>query len=215
MHTHTAQKRWLSSTNAADHMGTYDSYNKNAHQEIQRGEGNQKGMAYLVLGGSKFIYASAARLAVLKLLDTMNASADVLALASLEVNLNGIEPGSAITVKWRGKPVWIVRRTEEQVEQLNIFENDILQDPESVASEQPKFAQNAWRSDKSEYLVLVGICTHLGCIPLGNKGDYNGWFCPCHGSHYDTSGRIRKGPAPTNLEIPDYVFLDDNTIKIG
>ena len=208
-------------------MGTYDSYNKNAHQEIQRGEGNQKGMAYLVLGGSKFIYASAARLAVLKLLDTMNASADVLALASLEVNLNGIEPGSAITVKWRGKPVFIRRRTEAEISQAVNDDSAELRDPETDVSVvfvffsekyRPTYANDnkqAQRVKDPEWLVLLGVCTHLGCVPINAAGDYGGWFCPCHGSHYDTSGRIRKGPAPLNLEVPEYNFTGDGKVVVG
>jgi ubiquinol-cytochrome c reductase iron-sulfur subunit len=202
MKTATNQ-RFLSAT--PDHMGTYDSYNKNAQAEIQRGEGNQKGMAYLVLGGSKFIYASAARLAVLKLLDTMNATADVLALASLEVNLNGIEPGSAITVKWRGKPVFIRRRTEAEISQAVNDDSAELRDPET----------DAQRVKDPEWLVLLGVCTHLGCVPINAAGDYGGWFCPCHGSHYDTSGRIRKGPAPLNLEVPEYQFSGDGKLVVG
>ena len=112
---------------------------------------------------------------------------------------------ASITVLWRGKPVFIRRRTPEEISEAKAVSLDELPDPQDDAA----------RAKNPEWLVMVGICTHLGCIPLGQKGEYNGWFCPCHGSHYDTSGRIRKGPAPTNLEIPDYVFLNDNTIKIG
>jgi ubiquinol-cytochrome c reductase iron-sulfur subunit len=139
------------------------------------------------------------------LISQMNPDASVKALASTEVNVSTIEPGQSITVLWRGKPVFIRRRTELEIIEAQKVKMEDLPDPEV----DEKRVQNP------EWLVMVGICTHLGCIPLGQKGDYNGWFCPCHGSHYDTSGRIRKGPAPTNLEIPDYVFLHDNTIKIG
>ena len=106
---------------------------------------------------------------------------------------------------WRGKPVFIRRRTQEEINKALDVNLSELKDPEDDAK----------RTKKPEWLVMIGVCTHLGCVPLGNKGDYNGWFCPCHGSHYDTSGRIRKGPAPTNLEIPKYEFVDNNTIKIG
>ena len=139
------------------------------------------------------------------LIDQMNPDASVKALASTEVDISGVEIGQSITVLWRGKPVFIRRRTPEEISEAKAVSLDELPDPQDDAA----------RAKNPEWLVMVGICTHLGCIPLGQKGEYNGWFCPCHGSHYDTSGRIRKGPAPTNLEIPDYVFLNDNTIKIG
>ena len=140
----------------------------------------------------------------------MNPAADTLALSSIEVDVSGIEEGQAITVKWRGKPVFIRHRTAAEIALADQVSMDDLRDPEGDMD----------RVEKPEYLVIQGICTHLGCVPLGQKigeikGDFNGWFCPCHGSHYDTSGRIRKGPAPTNLEVPPYAFLSDNVIKIG
>ena len=135
----------------------------------------------------------------------MNPDASVKALASTEVDLRPIVPGQSITILWRGKPVFIRRRTKEEIIEAQKVALTDLPDPEDDTE----------RVQNPEWLVMVGVCTHLGCIPLGQKGDYNGWYCPCHGSHYDTSGRIRKGPAPTNLEIPEYVFLNDNTIKIG
>jgi ubiquinol-cytochrome c reductase iron-sulfur subunit len=135
----------------------------------------------------------------------MNPSQDVLALSSIEVDLSGIEVGQSITVSWRGKPVFIRHRTEAEIAKAKDVAMADLPDPEG----------DDVRAEKPQWLVLVGVCTHLGCVPLGQAGEYNGWFCPCHGSHYDTSGRIRKGPAPTNLPVPKYVFLDDNNIKIG
>lgn len=141
------------------------------------------------------------------LIDSLNPSADVLALASTEVDLSPVEVGQSITVKWRGKPVFIRRRTPGEIEEAKNVSMDDLPDPE------PDSARI--KEGKDEWLVMVGICTHLGCVPLGQQGDYDGWFCPCHGSHYDTSGRIRKGPAPKNLIIPEYTFLNDNTIRIG
>ena len=137
--------------------------------------------------------------------DQMNPDASVKALASTEVDLTPILPGQSITILWRGKPVFIRRRTPEEITEASKVKLDELPDPEGDED----------RVQNPEWLIMVGICTHLGCIPLGQKGEYNGWFCPCHGSHYDTSGRIRKGPAPKNLEIPQYVFLDENTVKIG
>ena len=139
------------------------------------------------------------------LIDQMNPDASVKALASTEVDISSIERGQSITVLWRGKPVFIRRRTEEEIAKAKEVNLKDLKHPEKDED----------RAKNPEWLVMLGICTHLGCVPLGNKGEYDGWFCPCHGSHYDTSGRIRKGPAPTNLEIPKYEFVNINTIKIG
>ena len=143
--------------------------------------------------------------AVWPLIDQMNPDASVKALSSTEVNVSEVQLGQSITVLWRGKPVFIKRRTEEEIAKARQVDLKELKDPEKDED----------RAKNPEWLIMVGICTHLGCVPLGNKGDYDGWFCPCHGSHYDTSGRIRKGPAPTNLEVPKYEFVDSNTIKIG
>ena len=134
--------------------------------------------------------------------------------AAIKINIEKIEPGSIVKVIWKGMPVWILHRSEKMLDKID-SSIDELRDPNSELSVQPNFAKNTFRSIKPEYLVVEGVCTHLGCVPLGDKGDFGGWFCPCHGSHYDTSGRIRKGPAPTNLEIPKYEFVDNNTIKIG
>ena len=143
--------------------------------------------------------------AVWPLVDQMNPDASVKALASTEVDVSALEPGKAITVLWRGKPVFIKRRTQEEIDEARSVKLEDLKDPQKDED----------RAKDPEWLVMLGICTHLGCVPLNGKGDYNGWFCPCHGSHYDTSGRIRKGPAPTNMEIPKYEFVNKNTIKIG
>ncbi len=138
-------------------------------------------------------------------IDQMNPDSSVKALATTEVNISQIEPGKSITVLWRGKPVFIKRRTQSEISEAQSVDLNELKHPEKDED----------RVKKSEWLVMLGICTHLGCVPLSDKGEYNGWFCPCHGSHYDTSGRIRKGPAPVNMEIPKYEFVDNNTIKIG
>ena len=143
--------------------------------------------------------------AVWPLVDQMNPDASVKALASTEVDVSTIQPGQSITVLWRGKPVFIKRRTQEEIDKARSVNLKDLKHPEKDED----------RAKDPEWLVMVGICTHLGCVPLADKGEYDGWFCPCHGSHYDTSGRIRKGPAPTNLEVPKYEFVDNNTIKIG
>ncbi len=176
--------------------------------ESSGGEGEtRRDFLYLTTGAATALGAVAA---AWPLIDNMNPSADVLALSTTEVDLSPIEVGQSITVVWQGKPVFIRRRTPEEIEKARDDDDADLRDPEP----------DAVRAEKPEWLILVGICTHLGCIPLGQKvadprGDFGGWFCPCHGSHYDTSGRIRKGPAPTNLESLEYVFLDDTRIKIG
>ena len=143
--------------------------------------------------------------AVWPLIDQMNPDASVKALATTEVDISKIGLGKTITVLWRGKPVFIRRRTQEEISKAKNVKLEELKDPQKDED----------RVKKPEWLIMTGVCTHLGCVPLGDKGDFGGWFCPCHGSHYDTSGRIRKGPAPTNLEIPKYEFVDNNTIKIG
>lgn len=140
-------------------------------------------------------------------INSMNPSADVLALASIEVDLSPIKPGQSIKVKWRGVPVFIRHRTPEDIEASKAVALAELKDPQTDEERVQK--------GHEQWLVMVGVCTHLGCIPLGDAGDYKGWFCPCHGSHYDTAGRIRKGPAPKNLTVPQYSFLSDNRIKIG
>ena len=139
------------------------------------------------------------------LIDQMNPDASVKALASTEVDVSEVLPGQSITVLWRGKPVFIKRRTQEEIAKAREVDIKNLKHPEKDED----------RAKNPEWLVMLGVCTHLGCVPLGDKGEYGGWFCPCHGSHYDTSGRIRKGPAPTNMEIPKYEFVNTNTIKIG
>jgi len=140
----------------------------------------------------------------------MNPSADVLALASIEVDLSPIAEGQAITVMWRGKPVFVRHRTAAEIQAARETPLSALKDPEP----------DERRVQRPQWLVMIGVCTHLGCVPLGqkptdNKGNYNGWFCPCHGSHYDTSGRIRLGPAPSNLPVPPYTFVSDSRIRIG
>jgi ubiquinol-cytochrome c reductase iron-sulfur subunit len=145
-------------------------------------------------------------------IDQMNPAADTLALASTEVDLSPIEEGQSITVMWRGKPVFVRHRTQKEIEEARAVDLSDLRDAQPD-TERVKEGQEKW-------LVMVGICTHLGCVPSGQKdtdvkGDYNGWFCPCHGSHYDSSGRIRKGPAPTNMAVPDYEFTSETTIRIG
>ena len=144
------------------------------------------------------------------IISSLNPSQDVLALASTEVDISQIEVGQAITVKWRGKPVFIRHRTPEEIKAAEDVDINTLRDPQPDDK----------RIQKPEWLIVVGVCTHLGCVPQGQKpseprGQYGGWFCPCHGSEYDTSGRIRRGPAPLNLPVPEYVFESDTLVKIG
>jgi ubiquinol-cytochrome c reductase iron-sulfur subunit len=149
-------------------------------------------------------------------INNLNPAADTLALSSIEVNVQPIQVGQAITVKWRGKPVFIRHRTPEDIKAAETVPMSELPDPQTDNSRVTDTAKKV----RPEWLIMIGICTHLGCVPLGNKpgqdkGHYNGWYCPCHGSAYDTSGRIRKGPAPKNLEIPDYLFTSDSLVRIG
>lgn len=161
---------------------------------------------YMTLGGARIIYASAARLIAIKFIASMSASADVLALSTTEVDLNNIDVGTSVTVKWRGKPVFVRHRSDAEI---------------NAATKVPKSSLKDQQDDEDrvkipEWLVVIGVCTHLGCVPLANAGDYNGYFCPCHGSHYDTSGRIRKGPAPLNLDVPPYeIDTAEGSLLIG
>jgi ubiquinol-cytochrome c reductase iron-sulfur subunit len=164
---------------------------------------NDKTASTLIQAGGRFFYATAARLLALKFILSMSAAADVLAMASLEVDLSGIEEGQTVTVKWRGKPVFIRHRTTDEIQEAEGTDITGFRDPQTDAE----------RVVDPKYLVVIGVCTHLGCVPIAGAGDYNGWFCPCHGTHYDVSGRIRKGPAPYNLEVPEYRFLDDDHTK--
>ena len=174
----------------------------------QPGSGDtRRDFLYLAAGAMGAVGAGSA---IWPLIASMNPSAEVLALASTEVDLDPIAEGQRITVTWRGSPVFIDHRTAEQIEEAKSVALDALPDPEA---DDTRVLQDEW-------LVVVGVCTHLGCVPLGQKtgqsrGEFGGWFCPCHGSHYDTSGRIRKGPAPLNLPVPPYEFAGDTTIVIG
>ena len=178
---------------------------------------------FLVLAANAFAGVGGA--AVLwPFIQQMNPDASALALASIEVDLTPIKQGQAITVMWRGKPVFIRNRTPDEIKAAQAVNVAELRDQRAENDGLPEIApasdEDRVKKGKEQWLVLVGICTHLGCIPKGqsiadSRGDFGGYFCPCHGSHYDTSGRIRKGPAPRNLEVPEYTFLSDTKIKIG
>jgi ubiquinol-cytochrome c reductase iron-sulfur subunit len=150
------------------------------------------------------------------LINNLNPAADTLALSSVEVNVQPIQVGQAVTVKWRGKPLFIRYRTPEEIKVAEAVPLSELRDPQTDNSRVTDTAKKV----RPEWLIMIGVCTHLGCVPLGNKpgdpkGPFGGWFCPCHGSAYDTSGRIRQGPAPKNLEIPPYLFTTDTLVRVG
>jgi ubiquinol-cytochrome c reductase iron-sulfur subunit len=153
------------------------------------------------------------------IIDQMNPDAAALALATIEVDISSIVTGQSLTVKWRGKPVFIRNRTPDEISAAKAVPIAELKDPyarnENLPSDAPADDPNRAAKGKENWLIQIGICTHLGCVPLGQEGEYGGWFCPCHGSQYDTAGRIRKGPAPENLAIPKYDFLTDTKIRIG
>ena len=178
---------------------------------------------FIVVLAQSFAGVGAA-VALWPFISQMNPDASTQALASIEVDLSPVKQGQAITVSWRGKPVFIRNRTAEEVKAALAVKLGDLKDPvarnEALPGAAPATDLNRTKKGKESWLVLVGICTHLGCIPKGQsmadaKGDYGGWFCPCHGSHYDTAGRIRLGPAPQNLLVPPYEFMSDTMIKIG
>jgi len=155
-----------------------------------------RALSYFMIGSMGVLSASVAKSSVTEFLGTMSASADVLALAKVEVELASIPEGKNAIIKWRGKPVFIRHRTQTEIDEARGVDWKSLRDPQS----------DEGRVKKPEWLVMLGVCTHLGCVPIGESGDFGGWFCPCHGSHYDISGRIRKGPAPLNLEVPAHDF---------
>ncbi|TFK76790.1 ubiquinol-cytochrome c reductase iron-sulfur subunit [Pluteus cervinus] len=167
---------------------------------------SHRALSYFMVGGLGVLSASVAKSSVSEFLQTMAASADVLALAKVEVDLTSIPEGKNVIIKWRGKPVFIRHRTPDEIQEARTIDWKTLRDP------QPDEA----RVKKPEWLVMLGVCTHLGCVPIGEAGDFGGWFCPCHGSHYDISGRIRKGPAPLNLDVPQYEFNEvDGKLVVG
>ncbi len=186
-------------------------------------EGTRRDFLYYATAGAGTVATGAA---VWPLIHQMNPSLDVQALSSIRVDVADIEPGTQLTVKWLGKPVFIRRRTEDEIAAANAVDLSDLPDNEA---RNPNAGEGADGADVNrflaaptedgptgEWLVMTGVCTHLGCVPLGNgAGDFGGWFCPCHGSHYDTAGRIRKGPAPENLAVPVARFDDETTIVLG
>lgn len=179
--------------------------------------GTRRDFLYIATAGTGAVAAGAAGWT---LVNQMNPSADVQALASIQVDVSGVAEGSQLTVKWLGKPVFIRRRTPDEIEAGRAVDLSDLIDPwaenANLDGQEPATDENRALGETSEWLVMVGVCTHLGCVPIGDgAGEFGGWFCPCHGSHYDTAGRIRKGPAPKNLLIPLAEFVNETTIKLG
>ncbi|GGG15856.1 ubiquinol-cytochrome c reductase iron-sulfur subunit [Caldovatus sediminis] len=178
-----------------------------AHRAAAAAGGKRRDFLKLVTAGFAVVGTGAI---AWPFIHSMNPSRDVLALSTTEVDLSPIQVGQAVTVVWRGKPVFVRRRTEQEIAAARAVSLSELRDPQT----------DEQRVIRPEWLVMIGVCTHLGCVPLGQKptdpkGEYGGWFCPCHGSHYDTSGRIRRGPAPSNLAVPPYAFTSDTQIRIG
>jgi ubiquinol-cytochrome c reductase iron-sulfur subunit len=177
--------------------------------------GTRRDFLYYATAGAGAVATGAA---VWPLVNQMNPSADVQALASIFVDISGVETGTQLTVKWRGKPVFIRRRNQADIDLARSVALTDLPDTSAENENKPGADaedKNRTLDEAGEWLVMMGVCTHLGCVPLGDAGDFGGWFCPCHGSHYDSAGRIRKGPAPRNLPIPVAVFEDASTIKLG
>jgi ubiquinol-cytochrome c reductase iron-sulfur subunit len=179
--------------------------NANVTAETEEGVGGNSRRDFLYIGTTTFAAVGLARGVGWPLIHQLNPAENVKALASIEVDISQVPRGQQIKVLWRGKAVFIRHRTEADIAESRAVDVASLPHPETDEE----------RAERPEWLVMLGVCTHLGCVPLSDRGEYGGWFCPCHGSHYDKSGRIRKGPAPTNLEVPKHVFLDDNTIRIG
>ena len=178
---------------------------------------DEKRRDFLALAGGAMGVVGAAT-AAWPLINSMNPAADTLALSTTEVDVGDLKEGQSKTVTWQGKPIFIRRRTQAEIDEARAVKTADLKDPET---DEKRVANSSFGGkEMPEFLIMVGVCTHLGCIPLGQKptdphGEFDGWFCPCHGSQYDSSGRIRKGPAPHNLPIPPYKFVDATRIKIG
>ncbi len=187
-----------------------------SHADDAGDHGTRRDFLYFATAGAGTVAAGAA---AWTLVNQMNPSADVQALASIQVDISGVETGTQLTVKWLGKPVFIRRRTEDEIRQgREVKLNELIDQGAENANKpgEPATDENRTMDEAGEWLVMIGVCTHLGCVPIGDgAGDFGGWFCPCHGSHYDTAGRIRRGPAPKNLPVPVAVFVDETTIKLG
>lgn len=183
----------------------------------ETGDATRRDFLYIATGTAAAVGAAAT---AWPFIDQMRPDASTLALATIEVDVSALEPGMSLTAKWRGRPVFIRNRTSEEVEAARAVGLAELKDPLSRNANLPPDApatdeERSAGEGRENWIVMIGSCTHLGCVPLGQQGEFGGWFCPCHGSHYDTAGRIRKGPAPENLAIPTFQFVSDTVVRIG
>lgn len=178
---------------------------KDPSSNAQTSHASRKGFTYLMVAGGSMAAAYGGKTLAQEFITTMSASADVLAMAKIEIDLGAIAEGKSATFKWRNKPLFVRHRTADEISKEEAVDVASLRDQQ----------HDSERVQKPEWLILLGVCTHLGCVPVNGLGDYGGYYCPCHGSHYDASGRIRKGPAPLNLEVPEYSFLTETTLVVG
>jgi len=178
---------------------------QNVRVKAGESSASRSSFTYMMVGGGTVAGIYSAKAIVSQFISSMSASADVLALAKIEIKMDEIPEGKSVTFKWRGKPLFVRHRTDEEVDREGEVDMSTLRDPET----------DAQRCSEPKWLVVLGVCTHLGCVPIADAGDYGGYYCPCHGSHYDTAGRIRKGPAPLNLEIPAYSFPEEGLLVVG
>ena len=192
------------------------SVNEHADPNREQSDPNRRDFLYIATGAAAAVGAAAF---LWPFIDQMNPDAATLALSEIEVDVSQVAEGQSITAKWRGKPIFIRQRTAKEIEEGKAVPLADLKDPlarnANIAGDAEATDVNRAADGKEAWLVMVGICTHLGCVPIGESGEYGGWFCPCHGSAYDTAGRIRKGPAPENLAIPPFAFTSDTTVRIG
>ncbi|KAL6940119.1 Cytochrome b-c1 complex subunit Rieske, mitochondrial [Hanseniaspora vineae] len=195
--------RFLSTTSIAA-KSTYKTPDFSDYLKPNNDANKGRNYAYFMVGSLGLLSSAGAKSTVETFITSMTATSDVLAMAKVEVDLAAIPEGKNVVVKWQGKPVFIRHRTADEIAEANDVDISSLKDPQTDAD----------RVKQPEWLVMLGICTHLGCVPIGESGDFGGWFCPCHGSHYDISGRIRRGPAPLNLEIPAY-DIDGTKLVVG
>ncbi|MCF6275316.1 MAG: ubiquinol-cytochrome c reductase iron-sulfur subunit [Robiginitomaculum sp.] len=181
----------------------------NEEQVSKHGEPTRRDFIYIATAATAAVGAGAF---AWPLVSQMSAAADTRAAGSIEIDLSKVSEGQQIKVLWRGKPVFVRYRTQKEIDEADAVDIETLRDPQT---DDERFVPNPEGEINKNLLVMVGVCTHFGCIPVGEAGDFDGWYCPCHGSHYDTSGRIRKGPAPTNMVIPKYTYISDTVIKVG
>lgn len=200
----TSQIRYAHTDVKIPDFGDYRVY-RDPSQKVREHFGDVRVPQYVALGVMGSVTLAGAKYAVSSFIDSMNASADVISASRVEVKLGEIPEGSNVTIKWRNKPLFVRHRTDEEIERERAVDMASLRDAQADDS----------RTKNPKWLIVVGVCTHLGCVPIAGMGDFGGYYCPCHGSHYDASGRIRKGPAPANLEVPEYQFLDDETVIVG